>query len=78
MTTLQFNAFLVNTVGFTMIAIFIVAWAHATYTDLVWRDQERRYRRVLALQEFNKIQAARNVFRVNEISAGHHTFPSVD
>jgi superoxide dismutase len=67
MTTLQFNAFLVNLVGFTMIAIFIAAWAHATYTDFQWRRQEREYRRILALQEWSKIQASRNVFTVNTI-----------
>jgi hypothetical protein len=67
MSTLQFNAAIVNVTGYTMIAIFIAAWAHATYTDIVWRRQEREYRRVLALQEFSKIQASRNVFTVNTI-----------
>jgi hypothetical protein len=67
MTTLQFNAAVVNVVGFTMIAIFISAWAHATYTDIMWRKQEREYRRVLAIQEWSKIQASRNVFTVNTI-----------
>jgi hypothetical protein len=67
MTTLQFNAMVVNFVGFSMIGIFVLAWVHATYTDLVWRRQEREYRRILALQEFSKIQAARNVFERNTI-----------
>jgi hypothetical protein len=67
MTILQFNSALVNVVGYTMIGLFVMAWAHATYTDLVWRKQEREYRRVLALQEFSKIQAARNVFIRNTI-----------
>jgi hypothetical protein len=67
MSTLQFNAAIVNIVGYTGITIFIAAWAHATYTDLVWRRQEREYRRVLALQEFTRIQAIRNTFTVNTI-----------
>lgn len=67
MNTLDFNAAVVNIVGFIGITIFVIAWAHATYTDVVWRRQEREYRRVLALQEFSKIQASRNTFTVNTI-----------
>lgn len=67
MTTLQFNAAVVNYVGFTGIGIFIIAWAHATYTDLVWKRQEREYRRVREIQEWNKINQVRNLFTMNTI-----------
>jgi len=67
MSTLEFNAAVVNVTGFTCIGIFVIAWAHATYTDMVWRRQEREYRRARAIQEWNKIQAVRNVFEMNTI-----------
>jgi len=67
MSTLQFNAMIVNVVGYTGIGLFVVAWAHATYTDLVWKRQEREYRRVREIQEWNKINQVRNLFTMNTI-----------
>jgi hypothetical protein len=67
MTTLEFNATIVNVVGFTMITIFIIAWVHATYTDLVWRRQEREWVKEFYLREWTKIQASRNTFERNTI-----------
>ncbi len=67
MSTLDFNSAVVNYVGFTGIGLFVIAWAHATYTDYQWREQERRYRRACEIQEWTKIQQVRNLFTMNTI-----------
>jgi hypothetical protein len=67
MSTLQFNAMIVNFVGYTGIAIFVIAWAHATYSDIMWKRQERDHRRAREIQEWTKIQQVRNLFTMNTI-----------
>jgi hypothetical protein len=67
MSTLDFNAAVVNVIGFTGIGFFMIAWAHATYSDIMWKRQERDHRRAREIQEWTKIQQARNLFTVNTI-----------